>query len=429
MEEIKEEVIQSSIDKEPFWERFTIYIEPYRTAVFFFSVISFAILMEPSYITETQGVLHQIFRIGKYLFSVLILEIFLIRHAKLKWPLTGILAFEFLLLLSTLVHSGEIIKQMREAAYAIALVLLMQILLEIDATLLIDTLAIVFGGYVNLNIICRILYPNGMYQNNIGYKNCWLLGYDNPSVIFIVIAITIALYRISISCKKIRLWDWSILISGLAFILIQEIATAILVGLSCLILLVLLKNNWFRKTFGKGKYVCIGMFLLFFLIHFFNVQDQDFFSYIISLMGKNTTFTGRTWLWEKAWKKITGATIIFGNGFKTSNEYLKMFGKSFCVNLHSYYLQVLYEGGLLAFGTLFALIFYSASIYDRTERSYSSIIFLIGLFATMFMWQVEAYSAIIRYFFVILFLISNTQHIEESRSIREEPRVRFVFRK
>ena len=114
-----------------------------------------------------------------------------------------------------------------------------------------------------------------------------------------------------------------------------------------------------------------------------------------------------------------------GQGYFTAIEYEKHFGGIWITHLHCYYLQVLYEGGIIAFGSLFALIFRSMAIFDRTERNYTETIFLIGVFAVLLVWQVEAYLTIIRYFFIAFFLLCNAGNFAQKRERQIALGIRF----
>ena len=394
---------------------FTIYKS--RCAILLLSVTVLTVMIEPTYIsTVVSGWVHVLYRVLKYVIALLVLIALFLRRIKLDMLMIGMVVFEGCLFISTFIREGDLYTWIRNGAYCIILLLFMQIIVSIIPDIAFAAVSIVLGLYVHINTLTWILYPEGLYVDRIaGYKNCWLLGYDNCAAPIIILAEIVAVYRLVSKHKSSQIWNWSILISGSVFIFSQMIATAIITEVTVIIFLFLTKRKDVRKVIGNGKIIVIGMMILFILIQFFNIQGASIFSMIFRLLGKNATF-GRTRLWQMAWGDILPKNIVLGLGVQTSETYIAHFGQRFCSHLHCYYLQVLYEGGLLAFGSFVSLLLQVAGKFDKGEKDFSDMVLLSGLLAFMLMWQVEAYSGLVWYFFILLDLLYDASAFKKTEN-------------
>lgn len=401
--------------------RYTILISKRIWLVTILSVIVFCVLIEPAYLYDAEvggaiGIVHNGIRIMRYAVAGLVLGAFVIYRIKVNSLLVWTAVFELCLLLSTFINAADIVGWIRDGAYSIVLLLFMQMIFSLDSDLLLRSLSLVLGSYVHINTLTWVLYPKGLYVSPAGYWNCWFLGYDNVAAVIIFLAQIVALYRISSSENKwIQLWDWSILISGVVFIFRQMIGSAVVAEVAALLFLLATRNGKIRKTVGKAKLIVIGMLLLFLLIHFY-IQQKWLFLFIIQFLGKVSTFTSRTRVWKQAWREIPQKPLL-GRGIQQASEYIAMAGGNrHYAHLHSYYLQVIYEGGILAFGSFLVLLLCAAQKFDNTEVTPSDMILLAGFLGFLIMWQVEAYNGLIRYAFIMLFLIYNTGAIRQKKN-------------
>ena len=410
----------------------TIQINRQKSLLLVYEIFVLSVIFEPDYIKLTS--FHLVFMLAKYLAAGLVILVFIIRKVKLNGLLIGTSIFEGLLLISTLENNYLNTETwIKECAYIIILMFFGQTVMEQDAGSLPLALSMVLGLYTHINTVCRIMYPHGMYPPTAAYyQYSWFLGYDNCACIIIQLAITVTLFRILYYKEHFLLWDWSVLISGCWFILYQGIATTIIAGAGFFAIVFASRNNSIRKIFAKGTLLVTGMFILFFLIQFATALVSDNFSFAFSALGKNGTFTGRIIIWSAAWREIqNGGWLcwLLGKGQQPVEMYQKHFGGRNWAHLHSYYLQVIYEGGFLAFAVLFGLLIYVTARFDKGKYSHTYIIFLAGFAAIMLMWQVEAYGGLVKYGFIILSLMYNTPLLVKSEKANDKKRVRFRLSK
>lgn len=389
-------------------DRYVLIINKSRWTVMMLSVIVFAALIEPTYISgQISENVRWVYRILKYVIAISVVAVYIIRRGKLDMLLLSTLIFEGILSVSTLVNGGDMYVWVRTCAYCIVLLLFVQMVFPLAPGELLKAIAIVLGLYIHINTLTWILYPDGLYVNSIGYENCWFLGYDNAAAATIVLAETVALYRIVSGKKGLKIWDWSVLISGIVFIFGTLTATAVVAEVTAVLFLLLTRKEKIRRVIGKARIIVLGMVGLFLLIQFFSVQEIPVFSMIFLLLGKDFTFTGRTRFWRMAWKDIMSKHFLLGMGMQTEKKIAIHFGSNAIVHLHSYYLQVFYEGGILAFGGFVFMLMQAARRFDKGEKDFSDMVLLAGLVAFMMMWQTEAYGNLLILFFILLSLLYN----------------------
>lgn len=393
-----------------------------------FSMFVIAVLVEPAYIAEAQGgMLHRVFYISKYIAAVSVMFLYFIRRPKMNGFLLGCMIFEAVLLLSTFVHSANMIEWVKDGAYVVIFGVFLQVMIELAPEHLLRVLSMVLGTYVNINTFSKLIYPGGLYRNTAGYQNCWFLGYDNIACVIIVVAITVSLFRILLYRGKGMIWDWSVVGGGVWYTFSLNVATAIVAMAGFFLFMILTRFERVRVKIGKAWLIIVGMIGLFLFIQFFFTQENGLLSLIFQILKKNGSFSGRAPLWQKAWSDLGGGKVIFGSGVHSSNEYVLHFGQYWNFHLHCYYLQVIYEGGLIAFGALLGWLLHAARRFDQTRHRYCVMAFPAGLLAILFMWQMEASNNLVRYSIIVLFLLYNAKEFESLGQKYQYRRWRLVF--
>lgn len=388
-------------------------------------ILALFILIEPGYFVEIK-LLHICINILKSLVALSVIFFFAYRRIAINKITWGICIYEIVLLFSTLMNSLSLRTWFAEGAYVIILALLMQIVIDVDSKILLKALVVVLGCYVHINLVSRLLFPSGLYTSGSGYTNCWFLGLDNLSGAISVTACVIALYRM-FTYRKIILWDLSVIISGIAFPVMNEIATT-LIGMALMLLFLLVVRIMpLMRKIATGKTVVTGGLVLFIFIQFFNIQSQ--FSQIFGILGKSSTLSNRTLLWLMAWKDLLSKNIIYGFGVFSSQEYAEHFRIWWALQMHNYYLHVIYSGGLIAFSIFVYLLYAAAKRFDTVQRSYNTSILLGGFLAMLVMYQTESYRALMFFLAIYLFLLYYSREFSQLSNSRKQHTLKYSFSK
>lgn len=268
-----------------------------------------------------------------------------------------------------------------------------------------------------LNIISFIVYPNGMYTmigtNGNFYSNeVWIMGGKNSYFFYITFSIVISMLKyyfikptISYGIKR----DFWLYILCFVNIFLCSKSSTTIVGFILLMLYIILEE---KKVFKSRNiiFVYVVFLVLFVYVCVFD-NNRYFMSFISSNTGKDITFTGRVFIWEKTIQAICNKPWM-GYGFEDVGKTIDLIGQT---TAHNKYLWVLYRGGIVGL-FLFILILYISikQLYKKYECSVSRN--LVGvMFVVLITWCIEVYDNN-TFIFAIIVICFYIQEIIVSRS-------------
>lgn len=387
-------------------------------------MLAVAILIEPNYFA--QGPLKAVdfvYSILKIICTLLILFRFFI-CLKVRTGLLLVFLYEGVMLISTALGGGSVLSFVKINAYIVVMAILLEWMLEQDAPSLISAVSSVFGIYTYISLLTWILFPEGMYTHPLGWKNCWFLGYKNIATPILLVGMVCALFDSYMKYKRISWYAWSVVVCAEIYMFGVSSVTGMVT--SIVALAVSAVSYWMDvvEKILNCKNIVIGNFILFVLIVFVRIQNVlDIFGNIVIQMGKNLTFSSRTYLWDRVIPLIRDS-LILGNGAQEYQEYVNLFHYWWAVHLHSYYLQVLFEGGLTALGLVFVLLFLGGMNFDQHSKVRASMIIKYGLMAYLLANQLEMYGQVSTMFMLVFM----HYHIEEIEDQYEQLRQKYVNR-
>ena len=150
-----------------------------------------------------------------------------------------------------------------------------------------------------------------------------------------------------------------------------------------------------KKDFPIKKYIVVALILFIGIVF---LRFQNIFSFIIEgWLKKDLTFTGRTYIWDIFISEIK-KSILIGHGIVDSKYLILTLNAG---HAHNYFLQILYQGGLLTL-SMFLGFFFSAinKVKNCNEKKYVGIVIFAYLISFIF----EAYS--LTNMFIIVLLIA-----------------------
>lgn len=229
-------------------------------------------------------------------------------------------------------------------------------------------------------------YPHGMdqkqYMDIRGDVNYYFIGHDNKSY-FIFLAVQAAVVILSFM-KHNRLSVPAVLFNifvTAAFFYVRS-GSAMIVTAMILIYLMFFTKKRSDKLFNFRNYFII-LAAIFLLIVMLNLHELFSF-FIVNVLGKSITISGRTIIWSKA-KAYIAASPVFGYGNEPSAILMLKFGIN---HVHNIILDILYRQGIVGLLCYLAMtVIYGKRLMKyRSDRTgaFLAFIFLCFFLAASF---------------------------------------------
>ena len=295
------------------------------------------------------------------------------------------LYFAFLFPL-TIVNDGDY----ANAFYTIVestLVILLFAYYENNIKFIVKSFAFLFSAIVYVNLAIMILYPTWMFAGR-DVTESFLLGgnYNQIGARFICAIVA------SVLCVQYSKW-W---ILNFVILFIVCVSTLVLVGsmtstaniivygLFCLI-----PSLKLRKVAIASLFI---VFILFQVLVVFNgegIQHNELAVYIIEdVLGKDITFTKRTFLWEASIRLFSESPLV-GYGM-VKMEWYRANLSAMALGPHNFILSVMIHGGLVLLVTYCTICWLAIKRVLVNLNSGASYV-LMGIAVMMFMMTMEVY--------------------------------------
>lgn len=348
------------------------------------SVIFFIMLLPsllPTYLwgISSMALLCKFIRYGTIPF---IICIYILTKQKISKVLILLCMYVICIGISTkLSPTGEMSLYISSAISALNIILLCELAMKKKPKTFIQSILFMLECWIFINFITIVLFPNGLYQAG-AYSSNYFLGYDNTHIRVQLLALNISYIYSFMSNKKISyrtifLYSIVLLSNLLVFSVTAIIATVIWgIGVLCIILN---SRNCFKKLyklFTVKTSLIVGMIGSLIIVA---MSAQTAFSYLIeNVFKKDMTLSGRTFIWSNAISAIENRPI-WGFGYELADtismRLVRQIG--FGTSPHNFYLEVLYQGGLVLF--LIIMMIYLCINKDVKKYNNSSLAYVMGL--------------------------------------------------
>ena len=318
---------------------------------------------------------------------------FLLRRGKIDKFILFVILFYCSILFSTFYFSQSYVNLIYEFASILSWIVLFKINMFDNKDKFLTTLENTFFILLLINFITIILFPGGFYLNSSGYSGNYFLGYDNNLITYIFPALALSFTNSLNKNGKIGLKSIFLLIISFCSIIFTWSATGVVSMVIMIVLFFAYTIN--KKDFPIKKYIVVALSLVIGIVF---LRFQNIFSFIIEgWLKKDLTFTGRTYIWDIFISEIK-KSILIGHGIVDSKYLIRTLNAG---HAHNYFLQILYQGGLVTF-SMFLGFFFSAinEVKNCKEKKYVGIVIFAYLISFIF----EAYS--LTNMFIIVLLIA-----------------------
>lgn len=309
----------------------------------FIIFLSFLILIKPYFL-------------GVNFFVNVIINVFLLVIAGIVYFLSfyknrisklqkAIFLFMGILLLSTLITSHDMTHFLKYFIQYSTISLYTELLIKNSLPMLLKNVSILLYALIVVNFMTILLYPNGFFKPEV-----FLLGYDNATIVTMLLGSMFIIFTSNFFYQKARFWA----IIPFALTLISYyIRWSVGAMIGCIILLFYFLIFYRKPKFTKYLNIRTfywGAFILFLLIVVFGIQNS--FSFIIEdIFHKNVNLTGRTTIWQDCFEQILHHPIL-GIGMMNYETRFSMLG---IYHAHCTFLNVILESGLVGLFSYFYL--------------------------------------------------------------------------
>lgn len=217
----------------------------------------------------------------------------------------------------------------------------------------------IFSGYfvlsllIIINFYTIIRYPNGMYES-LTYETNWFLGYDNLHICFYFPTLMFMILANKLYGKKIYFLN-SIIWLMIAFSVYYCFSANTVVVFTLFMVYLLFSRNIDKIKSLNIKNYFIGYVISFFVIVVARVQNI-FSWFVVTVLKKDLTFTGRTKIWDKVMSLIREEWFL-GYGKETTAIVTSKLGKLAYTHAHNTILDIFYKGGIIGLVSFFYVLY------------------------------------------------------------------------
>lgn len=281
------------------------------------------------------------------------------------------MAYFSIMLVSTIVNSGNFSTYISKYYPVFAMIILSQYFVELRDIHTIKITGKLFAGILVLNSVLGVLYNTTLMSDAAVYFLGIRTRINDLAYVGIVFALAWPLiYH--------RGWIWPAMgsVSAIYFILSQKVST----GYICIPLLLIFIALSLLKTkviTNNGKKIYWMIIVINILVISGGILSR-FGWFFSDVLGEDATLTGRTNIWSSVLSTMPGKWIL-GHGIGSARSFMVVTNNTTAT--HSQLLNELYNGGLVGV-TLFILIAYLVVKKCKDRGDVLAGLVLSGIFAT-----------------------------------------------
>lgn len=291
----------------------------------------------------------------------LLLFLLAVRFKRADKNMLFFLAFEAMLILSTLINGGSIGASTSEAIKFIAIFTICYTRMLTGDELIFKWLSAILWLMVFVNFVTLLLYPGGMYITyNTGWSSnmCWFLGDKNGIINYLIPSVLLSALNYMNSDRKRKkrfTFLFQIVISIYTVIAIQS-STTIVVFAVFLLGIIFPDMLKMHKVFNARNYMFAVIGVLCVVVFFNFIHLFDFL--IVDILHKEATLTNRTLIWGRALLAIK-ENFLFGVGYQDTMAVRSILLQ---VNTHNHYLWILFRTGIIG------MVFFVLNTLNATKE-------------------------------------------------------------
>lgn len=358
---------------------------------------------------------YRFIKITSYFF---ILIYIILNFKKINHSLLLMLGFNFILVLSTFLNKGEITESIKHAVTILIICLILVDVIDnnikrISFIYVIRDLTLFF---FIINLFMIILYPAGI--PSITYDSQfpnYLYGNVNSTIKHILPGMCCSSLLDFRKNKKVSFHTF-IFIFGIFYqaLFIYFTATAVL---NCLFILFWIHIFCFSNKYNIRKVYLISITLIF-IIEIMLVSRLKVVSLISNIFGKDFTFSGRIYLWNNVINLITKKLFV---GYGVIDESLEVYLIGNFYGSHNYFLDVLFQRGIIGLIFLITIMIYPMLVnFEFEKQKYINLLFGYSISCFILFLTEPIYN---KEYLILPIIFSLIYSIEKSKNINLKSRI------
>lgn len=292
-----------------------------------------------------------VFDILRFISFIFIVVVSLSSLRRLSPMLLLCTLYEAIIVFSSILNQNFAFSQLINVVKIIGVCFLIEFYIKTErSAVLFDIMSKILEIFILINFLTLILYPDGMYINNRGWRSNYFFGYKNLHIYVYFIYFVVKSFDNYIKRGNHGyVFGITDIIIFLSSVMCNSSTTLVAISVYYLLVWIFAK----RKVPGVVN-ITTSYFLSFALsLIIILVGAQKYFSLlIVGVLGKNLTFTNRTKIWAVALKSIKESPLI-GNG---AISYDNIFSTWTVTHAHNQFLDILLMGGILLLVVFTAMV-------------------------------------------------------------------------
>ena len=354
----------------------------------------------------------------------LLLLSFVLLKSKIPKLVVLVIVFETVITLSTLINQGNLFRVLIDAVSITAYVSLLVLGFMYNRARILWIMSRLLGILMMINLLSILCFPSGipadLYTN--AENPLFFMVIDNGSAFFLIYCIVFFVIEGLCSRGTLDAPRIIMILCGLLSAVLSHSATAITaVALMIAACFFIFYTDYLKRLNPIIPFALYAVFSVFLI----TLQNNAVFGFILeNVFHRSPTITGRSDLWETAIAMIMKQPMLgYGRGF---HDYIPAWGGYY--SSHNYLLEILLQGGIIAFVLFIILIVYAVrkSLYTGRDKMTSCMIWgLLSILIAALM-EAEVHSV---YIFGCITLCVLSPYLEDKWKKKERKRKKHVSKK
>lgn len=316
--------------------------------------------------------------------AIFIIILALCTDFKLSKLLFSVVLYTSFVVVSTIVHDGDVYSACINAVVTISMCILFECGSRNSPVNFMNGAVLLFEILTYINLLLIIIRPEGLYNFN-EINTYHLMGHRNVIMRALFPGVCISVVRSHYLYQCIKPRCWLLMAALLATVILVWSATAI-VGYFAYIVCILFLYRRKTPSWFKYDFFLLASVAVFFLVVIFEAQDTFAF-FIEGVLHRELTFTGRTIIWDKALYYIK-ENLFLGYGLEQDSIIRLKIGSN---SAHNIFLDLLYESGFVGLGCFSLVIWRVKQKLCAQQDNKFTVIFTATFLCYFIMWNFEPF--------------------------------------